>query len=441
MAYIQTHQSLYNHKKIMALAESLDMPEPHVTGHCVYLWLWSLDNAPKGELPASVRSIERAAGWEGDRGVLVSAMVEAKLLDKAEDGTLYIHDWFDYAGKLMVSREESTNKNQNIKRAYRDGTIEKVKKRDGDNCRFCGRQVDWSNHKTATGGTYAHIEPDGPSTIDNLVVSCRGCSEQKGSLTLEDARLNLLQPRQTQMNPSSGGTHKPPLLDDENGLSGSGFIPGMDDGNGLSSSGLNSGMDDENGLSSPGLNDRNELSIPGLNPGFNPDSTRLEKTRVTNKKSSSIEDLGDQSITGENPKNGQNLLLPPNSDSLDPYEEMQIRMQVRMNRVYQARPNDAKALNELLQQQVPVEFILHGIDAAFDRDPNTKISSFAYCAPIIKDLWAVEIAKQEVAVGIAPGKHRSQGNRDSPGGRVVSSELPEEAEVFRQYVHGNSSAN
>lgn len=110
MAFIETHQSLRDHRKILAMAAELDMPEAHVAGHCIYLWLWSLDNAPEGMLPASERIIERAAGWQGQSGALLTAMVNAGMVDRADDGRLCIHDWWDYAGRLIDKRKSDAER-------------------------------------------------------------------------------------------------------------------------------------------------------------------------------------------------------------------------------------------------------------------------------------------------------------------------------------------
>lgn len=121
MAYIEAHQSLRDHRKILALAGELDMPEPHVAGHCLYLWLWSLDNAPEGVLPASERIIERAAGWTGAAGALVAAMERAGMLERDEDGSLRIHDWYDYAGKLMERRKANAKRQQDWRERHATG--------------------------------------------------------------------------------------------------------------------------------------------------------------------------------------------------------------------------------------------------------------------------------------------------------------------------------
>jgi hypothetical protein len=115
MAYIEAHQSLRDHRKILALAAELDMPEPHVAGHCLYLWLWSLDNAPEGVLPTSERIIERAAGWVGQPGAFVAGMLCAGMLERDDAGALHIHDWYDYAGRLIEKRRENAERMRNAR--------------------------------------------------------------------------------------------------------------------------------------------------------------------------------------------------------------------------------------------------------------------------------------------------------------------------------------
>lgn len=104
MAWLEIHQSIRDHRKFLAVADTLDMAPAHVTGHIILFWLWALDNAPSGEITQiSVRNIARAAQWEGDPEVFLSALIEGGLVDKTDEG-LFIHDWADYAGKLIDQR-------------------------------------------------------------------------------------------------------------------------------------------------------------------------------------------------------------------------------------------------------------------------------------------------------------------------------------------------
>lgn len=120
MAWIEVHQALRDHRKILDLSEALDLPEPYIVGHLVYLWLWAVDNAPDGVLPSSRRIIEKAAAWQGQQGRLVDALITCGLLD--DNGVLSIHDWDDYVGKLIDQRQSNAAR----QRAHRER--EKAKK-------------------------------------------------------------------------------------------------------------------------------------------------------------------------------------------------------------------------------------------------------------------------------------------------------------------------
>ena len=106
MAWIKIDQTLRDHKKVLSVSDSLDIKPVKVTGMLVLIWLWSLDNAPDGSLEGiSNRSIARAAQWDGDADEFVEALKNAGLLDLSADNALSLHDWYEYAGKLVEKRE------------------------------------------------------------------------------------------------------------------------------------------------------------------------------------------------------------------------------------------------------------------------------------------------------------------------------------------------
>ena len=62
----------------------------------IYLWLWVADNRWDGDLSGmTVEDVEIAAGWNGEPGALVAALVEVGFLD-GEDLRYRIHDWADH---------------------------------------------------------------------------------------------------------------------------------------------------------------------------------------------------------------------------------------------------------------------------------------------------------------------------------------------------------
>lgn len=113
MAWIQVHQQLKDHRKLLAAADELEIEPAHMLGLLTSFWLWALDNAPSGSLDGiSNRMIARAAQWNGTPDVFVEAMASAGLLDEVGDGTLAIHDWYEYAGKLIDQREAEKNRSR-----------------------------------------------------------------------------------------------------------------------------------------------------------------------------------------------------------------------------------------------------------------------------------------------------------------------------------------
>ena len=116
MAWIEVHQSLATHKKLDAAAESLRVSTATMAGHLIFLWLWGLDNAPDGSLKGtSNRLIAKAGQWTKNPDTFVSSLVATSWIDETNEG-LFIHDWNDYAGKLIDQR----NVNRARMRSARD---------------------------------------------------------------------------------------------------------------------------------------------------------------------------------------------------------------------------------------------------------------------------------------------------------------------------------
>ena len=56
-----------------------------------------------------------------------------------------------------------------------------VRRRDGDNCRYCGREVDWVNRTGPLGATYDHVNGTPADSPDDLAVCCKECNEDPNS--------------------------------------------------------------------------------------------------------------------------------------------------------------------------------------------------------------------------------------------------------------------
>ncbi len=117
MAWIELHQSLREHRKMFACAEMLNLSRKEMIGTLVSLWLWALDNAQDGSLDGvSNRTIASVCDWpEKKADKLVEVLRSTGWIDTAPDGRLVIHDWSDYAGKLMERREKDRQRKRKTK--------------------------------------------------------------------------------------------------------------------------------------------------------------------------------------------------------------------------------------------------------------------------------------------------------------------------------------
>jgi hypothetical protein len=103
MAWIESHQSLRLHPKTRKLARELGVSLPQAIGHLHCLWWWALDYAQDGDLSQyEADEIADGAEWDGDPAVFIESLRRCGFVtDKA------IHDWQDYAGRLIERREKN----------------------------------------------------------------------------------------------------------------------------------------------------------------------------------------------------------------------------------------------------------------------------------------------------------------------------------------------
>lgn len=169
------------------------------------LWVmsgtYSADYGLDGRVPA-----EYVTSWPGGKR-LAEKLVESKLwhplpytgpctcilptVDQSEGGWCF-HDWNDCnpsaaeleAAKAADAIAQEIAKNADLRAA--------VKARDEGKCRYCKVEVRWTDRRSSVGGTYNLIDPAGGTSMDNVVVCCRGCAEKKSGLTPEKAGMTLL---------------------------------------------------------------------------------------------------------------------------------------------------------------------------------------------------------------------------------------------------------
>lgn len=113
MAWIELHQTLPQNKKTLRLMNLLKIKNAHAVGHLCMLWLWALDNAQDGDLSSFLDSeISLISGWNKKPQDFVSALIQAGFLDEDKQ----IHDWRDYAGRLIEKRKSDAERKRSIRK-------------------------------------------------------------------------------------------------------------------------------------------------------------------------------------------------------------------------------------------------------------------------------------------------------------------------------------
>jgi DnaD/phage-associated family protein len=110
MAWIELHETLPEHKKIYALMDELKVDQLKAIGIVTRLWLWAIRQAGDGDLAGyPPKAIANAIGWKKSPKSLFDGLVEAGFVDIGE-GTCALHDWDDYAGRLIEKRAQNAER-------------------------------------------------------------------------------------------------------------------------------------------------------------------------------------------------------------------------------------------------------------------------------------------------------------------------------------------
>ena len=112
VAWIELHQPVWTHRKTYALAAQLGLDDTYAAAHVIRLWTWALDNAPRGDLSdVPDRAIALGAGWRKNATTFVSALITAGFVDDDRQ----LHDWMEYAGRLIQKREANALRMRNAR--------------------------------------------------------------------------------------------------------------------------------------------------------------------------------------------------------------------------------------------------------------------------------------------------------------------------------------
>ncbi len=186
MAWLRIDDGIITHPKICQVG-----PE------AAWLWITSLCYCRKyltdGVFPAGVMNLSGLRGKA--QKTAAKRLVDVGLWHEIDEKQSYVvHDFLEW-NPSRADVESSQEWDRRRKDLYADKSLViQIRKRDGDNCRYCGQVVRWSDRRGPGGGQFDHVIPRGPNTLENIVVACRSCNASKGGRTPEEAGMPLLQP-------------------------------------------------------------------------------------------------------------------------------------------------------------------------------------------------------------------------------------------------------
>lgn len=120
MAWIESHQSLARHRKLLRALNVLRTCDRHkLIGHLQTLWWWGLDSAdPQGNIgDITPIEVKEAAEWDGDAEIFFTALLDAGFLERIDTGFRF-HNWMDYAGKYALQRARDKQRMRDARSAH-----------------------------------------------------------------------------------------------------------------------------------------------------------------------------------------------------------------------------------------------------------------------------------------------------------------------------------
>ncbi|MEN6587638.1 MAG: hypothetical protein ABFE02_16485 [Sulfuricella sp.] len=119
--WIEMHDTLPDHRKVYVLMEALKVDRHKAVGIVTCLGRWAVRQAGDGDITGyPPAAIANAIGWnKGNPKSLFDALVTSGFIDCHDDGTCTLHDWGDYAGRLIERRAQNAER-MRMKRSRAD---------------------------------------------------------------------------------------------------------------------------------------------------------------------------------------------------------------------------------------------------------------------------------------------------------------------------------
>lgn len=185
MAWLKVSDTAYDHPYLDRILE-LDYYTPGFKAHLFGFLIACADHSALYFTDYIIeRGTARRIGGEEHWEKLVDAALKTGLFEctvRTHEGRIgyKLIDDPDNFVHIVLKREDEWNKGREKDLANTD-LKGKVRMRDGDQCRWCGKVVNWSARKGGRRGTYDHAVPQQIADGDpeKLYVSCESCNKSR----------------------------------------------------------------------------------------------------------------------------------------------------------------------------------------------------------------------------------------------------------------------
>lgn len=128
---------------------------------------------------------------------LVRLCVRAGLLTAGSDGGVRFWKLVEDPEFIHIRLRREVEWERQQRNDTRDPSLRiGVQRRDGDQCRWCGKVVQWRGRTTNRSGTLDHLRPGEAGTVETMVVACKGCNSSRQDNERWDEDHELLPPPQ-----------------------------------------------------------------------------------------------------------------------------------------------------------------------------------------------------------------------------------------------------
>ena len=168
MAWIEAHDTLPDHPKVLRAAKALRLDADALLGKLIRLWTWALNHREDGvlsDLDAAI--LHRIMNFSGRADKLLSALLEARLLDALPEGGYAIHDWDEHTGRLMEQRDRKRAQARERQRRRRASLKQEAPIEDGECERDTARDASCGGTRGETRDTAPQDAQSHAPTVPN----------------------------------------------------------------------------------------------------------------------------------------------------------------------------------------------------------------------------------------------------------------------------------